>query len=137
MQGSSKNSAAKLLVGLLLIILVGLVFFLGYRRGMQEATMQQNGTLASEEAKKVVEKVRRHILIPAGVAPTVARIVDVEKLRKQNPIYNKAKNGDRLIITTDQAILYDPDRDIILAVVPVVVQPTPPAAQAGAAAQTQ
>lgn len=131
MQGSSSRSGAKIVVGLLLIILIGLVFFLGYKRGMQEGIMQMDGTLATEEAKQIVEQVRKHILISPGVTPTVAKIIDVDRLRKQNPIYNKAKNGDRLVITSDQAILYDPDRDIILAVVPVVVQPAPAPSSAG------
>ena len=66
--------------------------------------------------------------VPAtDVEPTVATIVNVEELRKNNAFYNKAENGDHLVVTTERAILYDPDEDIILDVIPVQLQPAEPA----------
>lgn len=72
-----------------------------------------------ELAKQVLEKVRKHMTIAESPAPTVATIIDVEKLRAVSEFYASAKNGDHLIITEKRAILYDPEKDIILDVVPI------------------
>lgn len=84
---------------------------------------QKNG---EEVAKEVLAKVRNHMEIPENPAPTVATIVDVEKLKQTNEFYKKAKNGDNLIITQNRAILYAPDKDRIIDVVPVRVNPASP-----------
>ena len=80
------------------------------------ATTQSND---QDLAREVLAKLRNHILIPDFPKPTVATIVDVETLKKANPFYEPAANGDHLIITEQRAILYDSDRDLILDVVPV------------------
>lgn len=80
-----------------------------------------------EKAQRVIQKVRKLIEI-GDIDPTVATIVDVEALQKRNPFYNKAKDGDFLVVTSERAILYDEVRDLILDVVPVQVQPIDKAA---------
>ncbi|MDA1169309.1 MAG: hypothetical protein O3A36_03150 [bacterium] len=74
-----------------------------------------------EAANKVLQKVRALIDIPGEPAPTVATITDVETLRKSNDFYNKANNGDTLIITANRAILYNAEKNIIIDVVPVEI----------------
>lgn len=83
---------------------------------------QKNG---QEVAQQVLAKVRNHLDLPTDPQPTVATIVDVDKLKQTSDFYSKAKNGDHLIITENRAILYDPDRDIILDMVPVRVNTSP------------
>lgn len=78
-------------------------------------------TSGQEVATKVLEKLRSHMEIAADPQPTVATIVDADALRKVNEFYTPAENGHHLIITAKRAILYDPDRDIILDVVPVAI----------------
>jgi len=87
-----------------------------------------------EAAQRVLERVRALIDIPTEPQPTVATIVDIERLREANEFYNQAENGDHLIITEKRAILYDPDRNIVIDVVPVRVNPnaSPSPADAGA-----
>lgn len=89
----------------------------------QELEEVKKSTRAGGEelAKRVLEKLRTHMEVPVEPAPTVATIVDIERLREANEFYKPAENGDHLIITDRRAILYDPDRDIILDVVPVVI----------------
>lgn len=84
---------------------------------IQKST-QESG---EEKARQVLESVRRHIDLPTDPEPTVATIVDVDRLRESSPFYDKANNGDNLIITESRAILYNPERDIILDVVPVQI----------------
>ena len=130
---ASKRGGGKLFSILILIGLIALIIALDMRRRdaekkLMELTMQveqqQGGNQAQnqEVAKQVVEKVRRLFVISADADPTVATIVDVNQLRARNAFYNKAKNGDHLIVTSDRAILYDPVADKIIDVVPVQIQ---------------
>jgi len=76
-----------------------------------------------EVANQVLDKLRKHMDIPSDPQPTVATIIDADALKKSNDFYTPASNGDHLIITQKRAILYDDDRDIILDVVPVSIDP--------------
>lgn len=76
-----------------------------------------------EVANEVLGKLRKHMVVPEEPQPTVATIVDVDRLKEANEFYSAAENGDHLIITDKRAILYDPDRDVILDVVPVRLDP--------------
>ena len=134
MQGNG-SSFRKMLFTVIIIALIALVFTIDLRRREAEEQLTnltvrleqlQTGNTEQnrEAANKVIDQVRKLIDIPVDVEPTVATIVDVEALRKENPFYNKASNGDHLIITPERAILYDSVRNIILDVVPVQLQPT-------------
>ncbi len=87
---------------------------------------QRNSTEATQE---VLDKVTKLIKINLDPRPTVATITDINALRDTNVFYQKAENGDNLIITPNRAILYDPDENIILDVVPVQIETNQPPAQ--------
>lgn len=122
----------KALLPVLLIALVVLVVVLDtQRRSAQKELknltvrleqLQGNNEENQEKALQVVEKVKLLIDIDTTVEPTVATIVDVEKLQEQNPFYEKAVNGDYLIVTPTRAILYREEDNIILDVVPVQIE---------------
>ncbi len=135
---------AKTLFPVLLIALVILVVVIDTQRRKAQTELrnltvrleqlQGNNQENQEKAKQVVQKVQKLMNIDVSVEPTVATIVDVEKLRTQNPFYNKAENGDYLIVTPTRAILYREEENIILDVVPVQIE-EPSAAQDNGAAQ--
>ncbi len=74
-----------------------------------------------EVADEILGKVRQHIDLPNDPKPTVATIVDVDRLRETSDFYKKAKNGDHLILTENRAILFDAEKNLIIDVVPVVL----------------
>jgi len=78
-----------------------------------------------EQAERIVRKVKKLMVIDESIEPTVATIVDINALRKRNPFYNVAENGDFLVVTPTRAILYSEARNVILDVVPVQVKPVP------------
>jgi hypothetical protein len=132
----------KFLLPLLVIALAVLVVVLDTQRRQAEGELknltvrleqlQGNDQENQERAKQIVDRVRAVIDIPADVTPTVATIVDVEKLRTQNPFYDNASNGDYLIVTPSRAILFDADRGVIIDVVPVQIQQNAPTSSAAA-----
>jgi hypothetical protein len=129
---SPKPSKARGLIIIVIVALILLLVIVDMRRRsaeskLQELSMQLNQTAGNQQqnkeaAQKVVSQVRKLYNIPDDVDPTVATIVDVNELRKRNAFYNKAKNGDYLIITNDRAILFDPKANVIVDVVPVQIQ---------------
>lgn len=128
----------RLIIPIALVVLVVVVIALDAQRRQAKAELQQmsvkldqlqggNTAENQQRAKEVVDMVKTHMELDTSVEPTVATIVDVEKLKAQNPFYNSAKNGDFLIVTPSRAILYDAGADKILDVVPVQIDQTPPA----------
>jgi len=84
---------------------------------------------AQEEIKKdtakLVGKVGEHVLLPVGEEPKVATIVDIEKLKKDQPdFYANAKNGDKVLIyfISQKAFIYDPENDIVINIGPVLLE---------------
>ncbi len=122
----------KALLPILLIVLVVLVVVLDTQRRSAQRELknltvrleqlQGNNEANQEKAQQVVEKVKKLMDIDTSVEPTVATIVDVAKLQEKNPFYNKAQNGDYLIVTPTRAILYREEDNIILDVVPVQIE---------------
>lgn len=74
-------------------------------------------------ADQIIADVRSLIDIPDDIEPTVATIIDVEQLRARNPFYDKAENGDHLVVTRERAILYSSKLKKIIDVVPVQLEP--------------
>jgi len=114
----------------LLVIVLAIFSFVLFTKNqeMQQLILSEKevtgeGQERVEAAQRIVDRLRRHIDIPTDIEPTVATIVDVDTLRERNPFYDRAENGDHLIVTRDRAILYDPDADVIIDVVPVQIQP--------------
>lgn len=92
-------------------------FYLQYQK---TATLLSGKNTASDEAKKIIEKVGKLMLLPSDEQPTIATISDREKLVDQ-PFFARAKNGDKLIVYNNarRAILYDPIANKIIDVAPV------------------
>lgn len=66
-----------------------------------------------EVEKEILAKVRVHVEIPDDPKPVILTVLDAEKLKKDNPFYEKAENGDHLVVTSKWAVLYSPKRDRI------------------------
>lgn len=86
----------------------------------QKAQNPQNTQAAQEEVKRLVLEVGKLIDLPKGEDPTVATVTDISKLSDQ-PFFQKAKNGDKVLIYTNakKAILYDPSAKKVLDVAPI------------------
>ncbi len=91
-----------------------------------------------ELAKSVVDKLAKIMEVPSDIEPTVATIVDVEKLVEQNKeFYGKAKNGMHLIIYPTFAVIYDEEKNMINNFAPVQLTQPEAAAQQPAGTPAQ
>ena len=115
--------ALLLLVGVLEVKRQSISAQLSSKDSALEEVQNQNQPDNAELAKQIVAEVRELIDIPADIEPTVATIIDVELLRTKNPFYDKAQNGDHLIVTPNRAILYRASENKIIDVAPVQLEP--------------
>ncbi|MEN9405493.1 MAG: hypothetical protein RLY47_452 [Candidatus Parcubacteria bacterium] len=75
-----------------------------------------------DDVASILQAVSKHIILPEGEEPVVAKIINVDELLKTQQFYRGAINGDILLIyqATSKAILYSPSRDMLVNVGPII-----------------
>jgi len=123
-----KSAKLWLTISIVLLIVLGAAFawvYLGYRSAQKQisylSTPEAQKQLAEQEISDIVNKVKRHMQLSESDTPSVATIADVEKLSKQQPFFQNAANGDKLLVYKDKAIIYSVDKDLIINVGPVTI----------------
>lgn len=128
-----KNSSGKktLILALLLLLLVagggfGWSFY-KYQQTKKDLAKAYSAEgqkeLAKKEIDEILDRVRKHIVLPADEEPVIATITDKDLLASEQPFYKNAHNGDRVIayMTARKAIIYDPVNDVIVNAGPIYV----------------
>lgn len=123
-EGGVKREGAKKSIFVILSILfilfitatAGAAYFFEKYSALRENPQQ----IAEEEAQKVVAKIGELIILPEGETPTVATVIDAERLKDQ-PFFARAQNGDRVVIYTNaqKVILYRPAEHKLIEVAPL------------------
>lgn len=125
---SSGSSAAAIL--LLLFIISSAAFgwsFYKYNQTKKQlaavSSIEGQKEVAKKEVNALLAKVRKHMVLPDNEEPVVATVTDKEALAKEQPFYQNAHNGDRVIayMTARKAIIYDPIQDLIVNAGPIYV----------------
>jgi hypothetical protein len=112
-----KVKSYKFITILLVVMLTIVTSF--YLREKKKVRSLRN--IANIEIEEVVSMVGQLIILPEDLKPNIATIENVGKLREKEPnFYKNANNGDKLLIYTDQVILYNPERNIIVNVAPII-----------------
>lgn len=85
---------------------------------------------------EILGKVARHIMLPAGENPLIGAVTNAEALKREQPFFAAAQNGDIVVLyqQSARAILYRPERDILVNVGPTIIPParTNPSTQTSA-----
>lgn len=104
---------------LALIAIAGIAVATYYFR--QYRQLKANPQIASEEeVKGLVDEIGRIMQLPGDETPSVATVLDKEKIKDQ-PFFQNAENGDKLLAYTKarKAILYRPSSGKIIEVAPL------------------
>ena len=110
------------------VVFIVVVFILGafsYRLAeekgyIQAVTPQVQGVSESVDMVDTAAKISRLLLINTEEKPSVATIVDVEKLKASGTtFYENAKAGDKLVIYSDKAIIFREEDNLIINIVPI------------------
>ena len=113
---------------LVLIILAGFggisVYFYSHYQHAQEL-LRDPAAAAQEETRLLVEKIDRHILVPKGETPIIAKVTDTKQLAG-NPFFAQAQTGDVMVIFSQakKAILYRPGTDRIVNILSLNPEPS-------------
>lgn len=85
-----------------------------------EALKKDPQSIAREEIKILTEKLSKLVVLPDGEEPVVATVTDKEKLKDQ-PVFAKAENGDKILIyaKAQKAYIYRVEKNVLIDVVPV------------------
>lgn len=110
-----------LMIGLGIIILIlGIVAFYFYN---QYQNIKKNpNQVAQAETDQLVAQVGKLIDLPKDETPTVATVLDKEKLKDQ-PFFSNAQNGDKILIYTKakKAIVFRPSANKLINVGPIAI----------------
>lgn len=125
---STKKIAPKVaLIILGIVIGIGCTFLYIQKFGIPFKNVLQNVSKVEESKvlQETTEKVGKLIVLPKDETPVMATIMDAETLIKSEPFYTGARNGDVVLMYQKalKAIIYSPERNIIVNVGPVYVPP--------------
>jgi len=120
-------------LGKIVIILVLLAlaassvwYFLKYQDAKKQisilSSLEGQQEISKEEIEKVLKDVGKLILLPTNETPTVATIEDAQALAKDQAFFAEAQNGDKVLIYSDRAIIYSPERNVLVNVGPIYFQ---------------
>ena len=121
----SLNKILLIVLGVLAVagIAVAVYYYREYRH------LKDNPSAASEEeVKAIVDEIGNFMQLPGDETPSLATILDKEKIKDQ-PFFKNAENGDKLLAYTKamKAILYRPSAKKVIEVAPLNIDQ--PAAQ--------
>ena len=106
---------------LAVIIIMAVVFLIMWQTGMLttlKLAYQMQKTQADDA--KVLAQLGKIMDLPKDAKPMMYLVNDAEALKKDQPgFFSKAKNGDRVIVYSDMAILYDAKANKIMHIGPV------------------
>lgn len=106
----------------------GVYFYWRYQKVVKNPEI-----ITKQETTWVLEKINKLIDLPQDETPTVATVLDKDKLKEQD-FFKKAENGDKVIVymKAKKAVLYRPNTNKIIEVAPVYTDETQKAAESGA-----
>lgn len=122
-----KSKSPFKLFGVILVLIIAGAGYGGayyyYNQYKETKIVLDNPEVASQnEVKEITEKLGKIYELPKDEEPTVATVLDVEKLKDQ-PFFSNAQNGDKVIIYTKSqlAILFRVNDNKIITVAPVAI----------------
>jgi len=97
------------------LLLIGLGYAFVKLRVVQPVGQVTDGSAIT--AEDVVKRIGK-LYDLTGENPQLAIVQNAEELRKKDHFFDKAQNGDLLLVTSKRAILYDPAKNMIIDVEP-------------------
>jgi len=131
-----KKGKGKKIIAIIIIlaVIIGVGYIVLQKAGviktLQMAYQLQKQQQLSADDKKIVDQLSKIMLLSNDYTPTMAIITDIDKLKAEQPgFFADAKNGDRLIIYPNQAIIFDAGANKIVKVGVVQFNSTQPQVQ--------
>lgn len=116
-----KKSTKYLILSIILLVLaLGAGFGTFYFYNKYQGLKKNPDVVTKEETKSLTDKVGAFMELPKDEEPTIATVMDKEKVKDQ-PFFSKAENGDKVLlyVNAKKAILYRPNINKIVEVAPI------------------
>lgn len=108
----TKRGLKKITMLLLVIFLMAMASFVAVRI---------NGNSSKKESQRTIDSLSKILLLDKNLSPTVAKVEDVEILKKTNPdFYKDVQTGDYIIIYSNRAIIYRENENKVINIAPIV-----------------
>ena len=108
------------LVVVLVVLLAATV--LGIYRWQHRTVDLKAPSTENVSLEETVKRIATHMVVNPKEVPVMLMVTDPEKMREANPwFYGHASVGDRVLLWTDQAVLYSFSKDRVLQVLPLNV----------------
>ncbi|MFA5061916.1 MAG: hypothetical protein WC526_02120 [Patescibacteria group bacterium] len=128
-----RKNPKRFIWAVVILLVVGVIFAWVYYRydlaargaaNYANPVLDQQKQNAQKELQDTIAKVGKHIVLPTGETPALAIVNDAAKLAQTQPFYKDAQNGDKVLVyfQAKKAFIYDPNRDIVVNVGPVITQ---------------
>lgn len=118
-KSKSTNLIVVIVLGVVVVLLAiaSVYFYLQYQKVKKDPNI-----VAQQETDVLVKQVGQLIDLPKDETPTVATVVDRDKLKDQ-PFFASAQNGDKILIYTKakKAIVYRPKDNKLINVGPIAI----------------
>ena len=121
---STKKSGLMIVVWFIVGIAVGAGALFAWNLYMVKSPAKAATQVQQAQVKDLITKVGKLIILPTGEEPVVATINDAAALIKDQVFYKGSKNGDVVLVyqKASKAIVYSPDRNVIVNVGPIFLQ---------------
>jgi hypothetical protein len=132
----SKPGKWKNLLGVILILAMGAGAVWAWQHyGLKAKANGTDEKVVTEQStdelntEQLLAKVSRLIVLPAGETPTIASVVDADKLKSEQAFYRDVQNNDFVLIypQAQKAFIYRPATDVLVNVGPVYMNDAPAA----------
>ena len=113
--------SARVLLGVLIILILGGAGYAAYYfYDRYNQVVKNPEIITKQEADWLTERVSKLMKVPNDEVPTIATVLDKEKLKDQS-FFKNAENGDKVLVYVKEkkAILYRPSANVIIEVGPV------------------
>lgn len=119
--GSIWSKIGKILLVVIVLAIVGGGGYFGYYYYTKYQAVKKNpDIITKEETNYLVDQVGKLMTLPGDEVPTIATVIDKEKLKDQS-FFANSQNGDKVLVyvKAKKAILYRPNTNKIVEVGPV------------------
>jgi cytoskeletal protein RodZ len=118
----SKKTRKPIFIVILVVLVLASVAAAGYYYSQYQDIKKNPQQVTIDETKAIVAKVSKSLTLPEKEQPTLATVLDKEKLKDQ-AFFKDAQNGDKILIYTEakKAIIYRESEDKIINVGPILL----------------
>jgi hypothetical protein len=95
------------------------LFFLPHQSGSNAIL----GSSTDLTDKQIIQRAGSHMVLPPGETPKIVTVTNVNDMKKTQPFFNIASNGDKLLIYSTKVILYSVKADRILDIAQIHYSP--------------